>query len=115
MLSHIPRVADVVDRGCAMRLSVEHNTETAVPPAPAALDPAAPDLSFLTRDAPTALGSFFGTIDRIIADNPVATARLLELAGKARLAQLTEAETQELQSLKLQALRQGRAVGAAIG
>ena len=115
MLSHIPRVADFVDRGCTMRLSVEHNTEAAVPPVPATLDPASPDLSFLTRDAPTALGSFFATIDRIIADNPVATARLMELAGKARLGQLTEADTQELQSLKVQALRQGRAVGAVIG
>ena len=41
--------------------------------------------------------------------------RLLELAGKSRLSQLTEAETAELQLLKLHALRQGRAVGAVIG
>src|SRR5215208_6436478 len=114
MLSHIPRVADVVDRGCTMRLSVEHNTETAVAAAPAAFDPAAPDLGFLTRDTPMALASFFATIDRIVADNPVATARLMELAGKARVGQLSVADTQELQSLKLQALRQGRAVGAVI-
>ena len=72
-------------RGSVMRLSVEHNTETAAPPAPVTLDPAAPDLSFLTRDAATALRSFFATIDRIAADNPVAIARLQELAGKARL------------------------------
>jgi hypothetical protein len=102
-------------RESVMRLSVEHNTETAAAPAPVILDPAAPDLSFLTRDVPTALRSFFSTIDRIAADNPVAMARLQELAGKARLAQLTEADTHELQSLKLQALRQGRAVGAVIG
>lgn len=98
-----------------MRLSVEHNTETAAPPAPVTPDLAAPDLSFLARDVPMALRSFFATIDRIIADNPVATARLQELAGRARLAQLTDEDTQELQSLKLQALRQGRAVGAVIG
>ena len=79
----------------AMRLSVEHNTETAAPPSGRATpDPAAPDLSFLTRDVATALRSFFDTIDRITADNPVAIARLQELAGKARLGQLTEAETQ---------------------
>ena len=98
-----------------MRVSVEHNTETAAPERRSHSDPAAPDLGFLTRDFATALRSFFDTIDRITADNPVAIARLQELAGKARLGQLTEAETQELQSLKLQALRQGRAVGAVIG
>ncbi len=98
-----------------MRLSVEHNTETTPPSAPVTADAAAPDLSFLAHDVPAALRSFFDTIDRILTDNPVATARLLELAGKARLAQLNEAETNELQSLKLQAMRQGRAVGAVIG
>jgi cytochrome P450 len=102
-----------------MRLSVEYNveynTETAAPRALLAPDPGAPDLSFLTRDAPTALRSFFDAIDRITADNPVAIARLQELAGKARVTQLPEADARELQSLKLQALRQGRAVGAAIG
>jgi cytochrome P450 len=97
-----------------MRLSAEHNTETAAPPAPVT-DPSAPDLSFLTRDTVAALRSFFDTIDRIAADNPVAIGRLQELAGKARLSQLNDAETRELQSLKVQALRQGRAVGAAIG
>ena len=97
-----------------MRVSVEHNTPSTTAPA-AASDPAAPDLTFLTRDFATALRSFFDTVDRIAADNPVATARLQELAGKARVGQLTDAETHELKSLKLQALRQGRAVGAAIG
>jgi cytochrome P450 len=74
-----------------------------------------PDLSFLARDFATALRSFFDTIDRIAADNPVATARLQELAAKVHIAQGTEAEARELQSLKLQAVRQGRAVGAVIG
>jgi cytochrome P450 len=98
-----------------MRLSIEHNTEAVTPPAAVPADPSAPDLGALTRDFAGALRSFFDTIDRITADNPVAIARLQELAGKARGGQLTAAETQELQSLKLQALRQGRAVGAAIG
>ena len=41
--------------------------------------------------------------------------RLQELAGKARQTQLAEGESRELQGLKLQAVRQGRAVGAVIG
>ena len=98
-----------------MRVSVEHNIEAAPRRARAMGDPAAPDLGFLTRDAATALRSFFTAIDRICADNPVAVARLQELAGKARVAPLDEAEARELQTLKLHALRQGRAVGATIG
>ena len=35
-------------------------------------DPAAPDLGFLARDAAVALRSFFATVERICADNPVA-------------------------------------------
>jgi hypothetical protein len=97
-----------------MRVSAEHNTETPAPPLPTA-DPSAPDLGFLTRDAAAALKSFYETIDRIAADNPVAVGRLQELAGKAKQAQLTDAEARELQGLKLQAVRQGRAVGAVIG
>jgi len=98
-----------------MRLSIEHNTETPVTRAPVAADPTVPDLGFLTRDFANALRSFFETIDRITADNPVAVARLQELAGKARLGQLNEADAGELQLLKAHAVRQGRAVGAAIG
>src|SRR5688572_18339371 len=97
-----------------MRLSIEHNLETAAAPQ-VAPDPAVPDLGFLAADVPTALRSFFDTVGRITADNPVPISRLQELAGKARVTQLVGAETQELQSLKLQALRQGRAVGAVIG
>ncbi len=98
-----------------MRLSIDHNIEAPVARALGAPDPAAPDLGFLTRDFANALRSFFDTIDRVTADNPVATARLQELAAKMRLAQPTEAETQELQSLKVEAFRQGRAIGAVIG
>jgi hypothetical protein len=97
-----------------MRVSAEHNIQTPAPAAPAA-DPSAPDLSFLTRDTAAALQSFYATIDRISADNPVAVPRLQELAGKARQTQLTDDETRELQGLKLQAVRQGRAVGAVLG
>jgi len=101
-----------------MRFSVEHRTETqtfsSLPADPGPPpDPAAPDLSYL-RDAPAALQSFFATAERIVADNPVAAPRLLELAGKARAGQLSQNEAQELQQLKGQALRQGRAIGAVI-
>src|SRR5262245_18635794 len=96
-----------------MRLSIEHNTEAVT--LRVAPDTSAPDLGFLTRDTAAALQSFFSTVDRVLADNPVATPRLMELAGKARSASLTEAETQELQSIKAQALRQGKAIGAVIG
>ncbi len=98
-----------------MRLSIELNTDATIATARGTRDPAAPDLGFLTRDTAAALQSFFAAVDRIVADNPVAAARLGELAGKARSATLTPAEVQELQTLKIQALRQGRAVGAVIG
>ena len=98
-----------------MRLSIEHNTEPLGTRALVAADPTAPDLGFLTREFATALQSFFETIDRVTADNPVAVARLQDLAGKARQGQLSEADARELQLLKAQAVRQGRAVGAAIG
>ena len=54
-------------------------------------------------------------MERMTTDNPVPVARLMELAGKARQGQITAAEGQELQALKIQATRQGRAVGAVIG
>jgi hypothetical protein len=98
-----------------MRLSVEQPIETTASRAPLTPDPSAPDLRFLTHDLAAALRSFFDTIRRIQADNPVEIARLQELAGKARLAPLDAADGGELQSLKLKALRQGRAVGAVMG
>jgi hypothetical protein len=101
-----------------MRLSIFDHVYTpaeaaAAPTAP--VDPTAPDVSFLAREPASALQSFFATIDRITADNPVSIPRLMELAAKARQGQITGAEGQELQTLKAQATRQGRAVGAVIG
>jgi cytochrome P450 len=96
-----------------MRLSIEHNAEAAAAPARAAADPSSPDLGFLARDVPGALQSFFSTVDRIVADNPVAAPRLLELARKGP--SLTDEEKQEIGLLKAHALRQGRAVAAVIG
>jgi cytochrome P450 len=98
-----------------MRLSIEYNTDTAESSTRVAPDPTTPDLSFLTHDAAVALRSFFDTVDRIVADNPVDAARLLELARKARTGSATETETVELQALEVRALRQGRAVGATVG
>jgi hypothetical protein len=101
-----------------MRLSIDDHVYTpaaaaAAPTAP--LDPSAPDVSFLAREPAAALQSFFATIERITTDNPVPIPRLQELAGKARQGQIAPAELQELQALKVQATRQGRAVGAVIG
>lgn len=98
-----------------MRLSVDHNIEGTGSTARMAADPASPDLSFLSSDTAAALQSFFGTVDRVLADNPVATPRLLELTTKARAGGLSATEAQELGTLKGQALRQGRAIGAVIG
>src|SRR5688500_1404575 len=84
------------------------------PPAPAP-DPSTPDLSFLSGEFVTALQSFFATVQRIVADNPVPIPRLQELAGKARQGALAPDDAAELQQLKVQALRQGKAVAAAIG
>lgn len=99
-----------------MRLSVEQHTNApAVAPTVAPADPTAPDISFLVRETAAALQSFFATIERIAADNPVPVARVQELAIKARAGQVTPAEGQEVQSLKLLAVRQGRAIGAVIG
>jgi cytochrome P450 len=99
-------------------LNIEFNTEGSartVRSARLAADPATPDLRFLTEDTAAALQSFFATVERIVSDNPVDAARLLELAGKVRSVPLTPSETEELQRLKMQALRQGRAVGAVVG
>ena len=101
-----------------MRLSIDDHvyTPAAAATAPTApLDPSAPDVSFLAREPAAALQSFFATIERITTDNPVPIPRLQELAGKARQGQIAPAELQELQALKIQATRQGRAVGAVIG
>ena len=98
-----------------MRLSIAHRTDAPVAAATVPADLTAPDISFLVSDTPSALQSFFATIDRITADNPVPVVRLQELAGKARLGQTTTLEGQELQALTLRAVRQGRAVGAVIG
>jgi cytochrome P450 len=99
-----------------MRLSVEqHINAPAVAPTVAPADPTAPDIGFLVRETAAALQSFFATVERIAADNPVPVARVQELAIKARAGQVTPAEEQELKSLKLVAVRQGRAIGAVIG
>jgi hypothetical protein len=100
-----------------MRLSAEHHTEMAASPsAPAAAsDPTAPDVTFLSREFGAAIRSFFATVQRITHDNPVDVGRLQQLAAKARAGQLMGDETAEFEALRVQAARQGRAVGAVIG
>ena len=77
-------------------------------------DPAAPNVTFCA-DLPAALRSFFATVERLVADNPVSIARLQQLAAAAATGPLVDGDARELQSLKVAALRQARAVGAAIG
>lgn len=78
-------------------------------------DSAVPDLSYLRLHFSAALESFYATIQKIIADNPVDTARLSELAAKAAAGALSEPEAVELNALKASAVRQGRAVGGVYG
>jgi cytochrome P450 len=96
-----------------MRLAADHFNAPPSPAVPA--DPTAPDVGALVRDPAAALQSFYGTVERVLADNPVAVLRLMELAGRARSGRLSDAERAELQALTGQATRQGRAVAAAIG
>ena len=58
-----------------MRLSLDYNLVAAILAAGAPADPSIPNLAFLAQDTAGALRSFFGTVDRITADNPVAAAR----------------------------------------
>ena len=53
-----------------MRLSIELNTVGRMASGRSGPDPASPNLSYLGEEA--ALKSFFATVDRIVADNPVA-------------------------------------------
>lgn len=98
-----------------MRVSVAHNTDAAVDFGIPEEDPTAPDLSYLKREFANALQSFFATIDRVSHDNPVDAGRLQALAAKAAAGALASTEAAELQTLKLQAVRQGRAIGGVIG
>ena len=75
----------------------------------------APNLSYLTLNFAEALNSFYATIGRIMADNPVDMARLGTLSAKAKSGTLAPKEIAELQALKASAVRQGRAVAGVYG
>lgn len=98
-----------------MRLSLEYRTPVPAASTRAAADPAAPDLSILSGILSGTVTSFFDAIERATAANPVPTARLLELAAKARGGALPAPEAEELDALTRQARRQGLAIGAVIG
>jgi hypothetical protein len=98
------------DSGGTGNSRLDANTRPATPQA----DPTAPNLAAL-GNLPEALRSFFATVERLVADNPVAVPRLQQLAAKAAAAPLVDAEQRELAALKLDAVRQAKAVGAAIG
>jgi len=89
-------------------------TEQAVKP-PGISDPSIPDVSFLKDEPEQAMVSFYSTMQRLMEDNPVDIARLTELAGKAKTGSLSPQEASELETLKLAATRQGKAVGAGYG
>lgn len=74
-----------------------------------------PDLSFLAENFEQALQSFFHTVNRVVADNPVDIPTLQHLAGLAANQGLDEDQKKQLGQLKLAAQNQGRAVGAVIG
>jgi cytochrome P450 len=86
-----------------MRISYDHVPDAAlapvgvlsVPAATAAADPTAPDLGFLTAEFALALQSFYATVDRIVAANPI--------------------DAVDPKTRGLQAVRQGKALGAVIG
>ena len=107
-------------RPCRDLLCVSPLLDTPAPaasatPAPSA-DPAAPDLGFLTQDPGCGVALLF----RHRRSDHRRRIRWRSAACRSSPARraaspLTEAESAELQQLKLQALRQGRAVGAVIG
>ena len=98
-----------------MRLSVAPDLDFGALESLAVSDPAAPDLTFLVREFESALRSFFATVERISADNPVPLERLAELQRSAQTRRLTDHETEELERIKQMAARRGRAVAAVIG
>lgn len=78
-------------------------------------DPTVPDLSYLRLQFAEALKSFYATMRHVIERNPVDGARLAELAAKAGAGSISAQETAELKTLKVAAVRQGRAVGGVYG
>ncbi len=98
-----------------MRLTFDYSIVSALESARALPDPAVPDVAFLREDFAGSLQSFFSTIERAVAANPVPIARLQDLSARAMLGPLAGPEAQELQALKVQAGRQGRAVATVIG
>ncbi len=85
------------------------------PPSNDTADPTNPDLGYLREHFKEAIGSFYETIRRVMDDNPVDTALLTQLAGKAKTGTIIPEELDQLQQLKLAATRQARAVGAVYG
>jgi hypothetical protein len=108
-------VADAAPRGAAGKpapAAAGPGSASTAPAGPA--DPTAPDLTFLAN-LPAALRSFFATVERLVADNPVDIPRLQALSIKAAASASSADDQRDLQALKAAAGRQGRAVGAAIG
>ena len=84
-------------------------TPAAAAPAPPPADPGAPDLRYLREHFADAVGSFYATLQRIIADNPVDAQRFAALAAKAGAGTLGADEAAAFDALKLAAQRHGEA------
>ena len=98
-----------------MRLSVAPDLDFGALESLAVSDPTTPDLMFLARNFENALRSFFATVERISADNPVPFERLAELQLSAQSRRLTDHEAEELERIRQMAVGRGRAVAAVIG
>jgi cytochrome P450 len=98
----------------AKRLKSGDDSDQPDPPTQQPASPS-PDFSYLTDHFQEALGSFYATTDRIMADNPVDMAAFTTLAAKAGDGSLSADEAAQFATLKLVAQRQGRAVAAVLG
>lgn len=96
-------------------MSSDQADEAKATSAPTTTAAQSPNLAYLADNFQQAISSFYATVARIISDNPVDITGFSALAGKASQGTLETAEQSQFAELKLQALRQGRAVGAVIG
>jgi len=75
-----------------------------------------PNLSYLSSNFPEAIKSFYATVEKIIADNPVDMSSFMTLLAKLKSGiPLDGDESTKFASLKLDAQKQGKAVGAVMG
>lgn len=76
---------------------------------------ARPNLEYLSTNFAQAINSFYDTVTRIIADNPVDTALLFSLKARAGANTLSKDEAAQFAAQVAAAQRQGKAVATVIG